>query len=75
MILAKEYKIKYEINTGYDLVKDFALVKSTDEYSAVEKLKEYVRKLDSEFFIHEIISIEEFHDDIFSSKFTYNKIN
>ena len=69
----KQYKIHYLVDDGYDLIRDTALVKSTDECSAIEKLKDYIRSLGNEYFIHEVFSIEEFDDVIFSSKFVPSK--
>ena len=63
------YKIHYEVDTGSDYQRDTALVKAENKESALEKLRPYIWKCGYDCAISEVFSVEEFTDDIFSSRF------
>jgi hypothetical protein len=65
----KQYKIHYEVDTGYDYIRDTAIVKAENETTAVKKLKSYISDTGYEHMVSKVFFINEFTEDIFSSRF------
>jgi hypothetical protein len=70
----KYYKIHYEVDTGYDYIKDAAIVKAESTIEAVAKLKYYISDTGYEHMVSKVFSIDEFTEDVFSSRFTLKVI-
>lgn len=70
-----QYSITYGVDTGYDLVKDTAIVKADNKDAAIRKLKFYISSIGNDYFIREVFSVEEFVEDIFTNRFKPSKRN
>lgn len=65
----KLYEIFYQVDTGSELCKDYAIVGATNENDAIVKLKAYIISTGYENYVYEVFSVEEFTDDVFSGRF------
>lgn len=70
-----QYKISYEVDTGWERIKDTAIVKADNEDDAIRKLKYYISSIGNDYFVREVFSVEEFADDIFTNRFKPSKRN
>lgn len=71
----KQYKICYELDTGYDRYEDTAIVKADSKESAIEKLRSYVEKNGYyDDYVRQIFSVEEFTEDVFTGRFKPIKV-
>lgn len=64
-----QYKISYEVDTGWDYIRDAAIVKANNEDDAVKKLKSYISSIGNDYFVNRVFSVEEFVEDIFTNRF------
>ena len=64
-----QYKISYEVDTGWDYIRDTAIVKANNEDDAVKKLKSYISSIGNDYFVNRVFSVEEFVEDIFTNRF------
>lgn len=67
----KFYKIFYEVDNGCSFTLDTALVLATSEENAKSLLSEFICAIDSDTYISEFFSVEEFDGQIFTGKFGY----
>ena len=67
------YKIHYEVDNGWDYIRDNAIVKANDEDDAIKKLKSYISNIGNDYFVREVFSVEEFVEEIFSNRFRPSK--
>ena len=63
----KLYEIYYEVDTGYEYIKNRALVKAERESDALILLRDHINSLSSEHCIHEVFEIKEFFGHLFIS--------
>lgn len=64
-----QYKISYEVDTGWDYIRDVAIVKANNEDDAVKKLKSYISSIVNDYFVNRVFSVEKFVEDIFTNIF------
>lgn len=65
----KFYVIDYEVDTGFNRVRDKALVLADCKNIAKYKLCEAVEKIAVEYIVTHFYSVEEIHGSVFSVKF------
>lgn len=63
------YLVDYEVDTGWDYVRDQALVFADCKNTAKYRLSEAVEKIGNEYMVTHIHSVKEFSGDVFSQKF------
>lgn len=68
----KSYYVRYEIDSGYDYVKDVALVFAENEGDARKKINKHVNALGNEYMISEIFSVSEFNGEVFTGKYGWS---
>ena len=66
------YLIDYEVDTGYQYIRDKALVFADCKNTAKYKLSRMIDKLGNEYIVSHYYSVEEFNADVFSAKFKIN---
>lgn len=64
--MKKLFYIVYVVDTGYEYLKDEALVIAENCDTAITELKSSIGKLGSDYWVHEVISIEEFRGSVFT---------
>ena len=62
------YRIEFEVDNGFDYVRDVALVMAHNAEEANEKLKRFVNSIDSETCVSEIFRTDIFSGDIFTGR-------
>lgn len=65
----KLYEIYYQVNTGSELCKDYAIVKAVTNKEALSKLHSYILTTGYENSIWSVYSVKEFTGDVFSGRF------
>lgn len=65
----KLYEIFYQVDTGSELCRDFAIVRANSNKEAVAELKSYILTTGYDNRIWNIYSVEEFTGDVFSGRF------
>lgn len=65
----KIYEIYYQVDTGSELCKDYAIIRATNENDAIVKLKAYILSTGYENYVYRVYSVEEFNDYVFSGRF------
>lgn len=67
--MKKWFLIKYEVDTGWDYIKDIALIEAENKIEAQCYLQTYISKLGNEYIVNEIFENEEFVGHIFTGKY------
>lgn len=65
----KLYEIYYQVDTGSELCKDYAIVRATNENDAIVKLKAYILSTGYENYVYRAFYVREFNDYVFSGRF------
>lgn len=67
----KTFLIKYVVDTGYEYLKDDAIVIGENANIAVESLKNAIGKLGSDYWVHQILDVKEFTGNIFTRQYGF----
>ena len=67
--MQKIFIINYEVDTGYDYIRDNAIVRAENEECAKTLLKSKIRSIGNDYFVTKIFSIEPFIHNIFSARY------
>ena len=63
------FLIKYMVDTGWEHIRDTALVVADSEEQSIKKLKGSISKLGNDYFVEHIFEIKRFEGSIFSENF------
>lgn len=69
--MKKWFSICYEVDTGYNFVRDKALIHSESKEEAEKLLREYLSKIDEDYIVSKIFEIAEFNEIIFTGRFGF----
>lgn len=64
--MKKIFYIVYVVDTGYEYLQDTAVVVAENETDAITDLKNSIGKLGSDYWVDEVLSIEEFRGSVFT---------
>lgn len=65
----KVFLIKYKVDTGYEYFRDEAIVVAKDNEFAVFELKSAIRRLGNDYWVDEVVSVEEFNGPVFTKHY------
>ena len=66
--MSKLFFIEYEVDTGYEHIKDKALINAEDEENAKEILGNFINRIGNEYMISKIFEIDECKNVLFTQK-------